>query len=224
MLLLAGLGNPGPGHANQRHNIGFMAVDEIVRRHGFGPWRARFQGLASEGLIAGHKVLVLKPLTYMNNSGHSVGEAVRFFKLPPQSVYIVHDELDLKPGKIKVKLGGGHGGHNGLRSIDAAIGKEYWRIRLGIGHPGDKDRVLGWVLSDFSKIEQKEWLVPLLDAVAAHIDILLGGDDGHFMSKVTHAVFPPPPRAPKPKKPEAGAAPTAETPEAGTAPTTETKE
>ncbi|WP_439515848.1 aminoacyl-tRNA hydrolase [Oceanibaculum nanhaiense] len=230
MLLLAGLGNPGPGHANQRHNIGFMAVDEIVRRHGFGPWRARFQGLASEGLIAGHKVLALKPLTYMNNSGHSIGEAVRFFKLPPQDVFIVHDELDLKPGKIKVKLGGGHGGHNGLRSVDAAIGKEYWRIRLGIGHPGDKDKVLAWVLNDFAKAEQKAWLVPLLDAVAAHIDILLQGegpgrDEGHFMSKVTHAVFPPPPKAPpKPKNPEAGTAPAAETPEAGNAPTPETKD
>ena len=201
MLLLAGLGNPGPGHANQRHNIGFMAVDEIVRRHGFGPWRARFQGLMAEGSIAGEKVLALKPLTYMNNSGQSVGEARNFFKIAPQSVFVIHDELDLVPGKIKVKLGGGHGGHNGLRSIDAAIGKEYWRIRLGIGHPGDKDKVLAWVLNDFAKVEQQTWLVPLLDAVARNFDILLKGDDGHFMSKVSAAVFPPPPKKPKPEKP-----------------------
>lgn len=186
MLLLIGLGNPGAEYARNRHNIGYMAVEDIARRHGFGPWKKRFQGQTCEGTIAGDKVLALVPQTFMNLSGQSVTAALQFFKLKPENVVVIHDELDLPPGKIRVKKGGGHGGHNGLRSIDAHIGKEYWRIRLGIGHPGDKDRVSGYVLHDFAKAEQT-WLDPLLDAVTDAFPLIVQGEPEKFMNKVTLA-------------------------------------
>ncbi len=212
MHLLVGLGNPGPRHAGNRHNIGFMAVDEIVRRHSFGPWRARFQGQAAEGRIGRHKVLALKPETYMNESGQAVGAALRFYKLDPAAVTVLYDEIDLRPGKIKAKLDGGNAGHNGLRSIDAHIGKNYWRVRLGIGHPGDKDLVHAHVLSNFAKAESA-WLVPLLDAVAEEMPGLLDGDDSGFMSRVAHRTAPPKPK-PEPK-PEGDPAPPPDKPEGG---------
>jgi PTH1 family peptidyl-tRNA hydrolase len=186
MLLLVGLGNPGSEYARNRHNIGFMAVDEIVRRHGFGPWRRRFQGQSCDGSVDTEKVLALKPQTFMNVSGQSVGEAMRFFKLTPPDVIVIHDDLDLAPGKVRVKQGGGHGGHNGLRSIDDHIGKEYWRIRLGIGHPGNKDLVHGYVLHDFSKTEQV-WLEPLLDTVAKEFPLMAAGQPEKFASRVAIA-------------------------------------
>jgi peptidyl-tRNA hydrolase, PTH1 family len=199
MLLLVGLGNPGPSYKGNRHNIGFMAVDAVAALHGFGPWRARFQAEACEGRFGDDKVVALKPQTYMNLSGQAVGEAMRFYKLTPAQVFVVHDELDLPAGKLRVKIGGGHGGHNGLRDIDSHIGKDYWRIRLGIGHPGDKNRVTDYVLSDFAKSE-RVWLEPLLDAVAAATPLLLRDKgDSHFLTAVTKAITPPPPpRAPRP--------------------------
>jgi PTH1 family peptidyl-tRNA hydrolase len=203
MLLLVGLGNPGPRHAGNRHNIGFMAVDEIVRRHGFGSWRTRFQSRISEGRIAGEKVLALEPETYMNESGRAVGEAVRFFKLDPETqVIVIYDEIDLKPGKVKVKLGGGAGGHNGIRSIDNHIGRDYRRVRLGIGHPGDKDLVHGHVLQDFAKAETAE-RDKLIDALATELPRLIEGDDSGFMSRLAHIMNPPKPKPPpKPESPQ----------------------
>ncbi len=184
MQLWVGLGNPEPGMARQRHNVGFMALDRIASRHGFSPWRARFRGLVAEGLVAGERVIALKPLTYMNNSGESVQIAASFYKLAPEAVVAFHDELDLAPGKVRVKRGGGAAGHNGLRSMDRMLGSpEYWRVRLGIGHPGDKDRVLGYVLGDFSKQDQV-WLPGLLDAVAEAVPLLAELKAEAFMSKV----------------------------------------
>ncbi len=182
--LWVGLGNPEPGMAANRHNIGFMAIDVIATRHGFSPWRRRFKGLTAEGTIAGTKILALKPLTYMNASGDSVQEAVSFYKLPTDAITAFHDELDLAPGKMRVKKGGGAAGHNGLRSMDRMLGTpDYWRIRLGIGHPGHKDRVLGYVLGNFGA-EDKPWLIPLLDAVADEASLLAQGKHPDFMSKV----------------------------------------
>ena len=198
MRLVVGLGNPGPRHANNRHNIGFMAVDEIVRRYGFGAWRNRFQAQVAEGRIGGEKLLAMEPQTYMNLSGQAVGEALRFYKLEPDEVIVLHDEIDLKPGKVRVKQGGGAGGHNGLRSIDQHIGKDYWRVRLGVGHPGDKDLVHDHVLHDFAKADQ-DWLDKLLDAVAKELPLLLAEDDKTFMSKVNQALAPPRPKPPRPK-------------------------
>ena len=172
MLLIAGLGNPGPKYERNRHNIGFMAVDEVVRRHSFGAWRSRFQSMLGEGAIAGEKILVMKPMTYMNESGRAVGEALRFYKMEPSQVIVIYDELDLKAGKIRVKLGGGNAGHNGLRSIDAHIGNGFRRVRVGIGHPGDRARVHGHVLSDFAKAEQP-MVDRITDAIAAHIPLLV---------------------------------------------------
>lgn len=203
MLLIAGLGNPGPKYERNRHNIGFMAVDEVVRRHSFGVWRARYQSMVAEGNIAGQKVLVIKPMTYMNESGRAVGAALRFFKMDPSQVIVIYDELDLKAGKIRVKQGGGHAGHNGLRSIDAHIGNGFWRVRVGIGHPGDKARVHGYVLSDFAKAEQP-MVERITGAISAHIPLLVEGDEGGFMSRTAHGIFPPPP---KPPRPEGGGAP-----------------
>ncbi len=200
MLLLVGLGNPGPNYAGNRHNIGFMAVDEIVRRHGFGPYKARFRSLVAEGRLAGDKVLVLKPTTYMNESGAAVGEALRFYKLPAENVIVLYDEIDLTPGKVRVKQGGGAGGHNGIRSIDSHIGKDYWRVRIGVGHPGEKDLVERYVLSDFRK-EERPLFEKVVDAVAEAVPLLLEGEDGRFMNKVATIVNPP---TPKPK-PEAAA-------------------
>ena len=184
MLLWVGLGNPEPGMARNRHNIGFMAIDTIAIRHGFAPWRRRFKGLASEGSVAGEKILALKPQTYMNESGASVQQAATFYKLPTEAITAFHDELDLVPGKVRVKRGGGAAGHNGLRSMDRILGTQgYWRVRLGIGHPGNKDRVLGHVLGDFVK-EDRDWLLPLLDAVADAAPLLVQGKPEDFMTKV----------------------------------------
>ncbi|KQT66129.1 MULTISPECIES: aminoacyl-tRNA hydrolase [unclassified Aureimonas] len=183
MLLIVGLGNPGPSYAGHRHNIGFMAVDEIRRRGGFSPWTKKFKGEISEGQIGTEKVLLLKPLTFMNDSGASVGDALRFYKLEPSQVVVVHDELDISAGKVRVKTGGGNGGHNGLRSIDAHIGKDYRRVRLGIGHPGSKERVNGHVLSDFHKVD-REWLDPLIEEIARHADLLVAGEDAQFMNRL----------------------------------------
>lgn len=182
MLLLAGLGNPGQRYAGNRHNIGFLAADAIAARHRFQPWRARFQGDAAEGEIGGEKALLLKPRTFMNESGRSVGEASRFYRIPLPAVVVLHDELDLPPGKLRMKTGGGNAGHNGLRSITASVGNEYRRMRIGIGHPGSKDLVLGYVLNDFAKAEA-DWLTALLDAVADNAD-LLASDDARFQNKV----------------------------------------
>ncbi|MEH6474326.1 MAG: aminoacyl-tRNA hydrolase [Sneathiella sp.] len=195
MILLVGLGNPGKGYVDNRHNFGFMAVDEIIRRHSFSSERIRFQGLVSEGRIGAEKVLVLKPTTFMNDSGRSVNEAARFYKIPPEDIIVIHDELDLPMGKIRTKIGGGHGGNNGIRSIDAYIGKDFKRIRLGIGHPGDKNRVSGHVLKDFSKSE-RSIADKISESVARHIAMMVTGDDAGFMNKITLDIAPP-----KAKKP-----------------------
>lgn len=197
MFLLAGLGNPGRDYARNRHNIGFMAVDEIVRRHDFAGWRAKFQGELAPGFVDGEKVLALKPMTYMNRSGGSVAEAAKFFKVPPERVFVFYDELDLAPGKLRVKKGGGHGGHNGVRDVIAHLGADFWRVRLGIGHPGRKELVHGYVLHDFAKADA-DWLGPLLDAVAGEAPRLLTGDMEGFMSRVAHLA--PPPKQESPKK------------------------
>lgn len=196
MILVVGLGNPGSEYSQNRHNIGFMAADELVRRHSFGPWRAKFQGMLAEGSIDGVKVLALKPMTYMNLSGQSVAAAARFLKIPVEDVVVIHDELDVAPGRVKVKRGGGAGGHNGLKSIDAHLGQNYRRVRLGIGHPGDKDRVSGYVLADFAKAET--WVTPLIDSVAEALPKLLAGDEAGFMNKVAVLTAPPKPKKDKP--------------------------
>lgn len=190
MLLLVGLGNPGPKYEKNRHNIGFMAVDDIVRRHSFGPWKARFQGQIAEGRLGGEKILALKPTTFMNESGRAVGEALRFYKLDAADVIVIYDELDVAPGKIKVKQGGGHGGHNGLRSLDAHIGKDYWRVRLGIGHPGDKSRVHGHVLGDFAKAEMPT-VDRVIDAVSNAIPALIEEGAPAFSTKAALVLKPP---------------------------------
>jgi PTH1 family peptidyl-tRNA hydrolase len=187
MLILAGLGNPGPKYEKNRHNIGFIAVGEIARRWDFGPWRARFQGLACEGTIptrAGAvKVLALKPQTWMNESGRSVGEALKFFKLQPADLVVFHDELDLAPGRFRMKLGGGVAGHNGLRSIGAQIGPDFRRARMGIGHPGHKDRVMGHVLSDFHKVDVP-WVKAMCEACADAAPMLAAGEDERYQAEV----------------------------------------
>jgi PTH1 family peptidyl-tRNA hydrolase len=187
MLLFAGLGNPGARHANNRHNIGFKAVDAVHRAHRFSPFRSRFQGQVAEGLIGDQRVVLLKPITYMNDSGRAVGEAARYYKIGLSEVLVAHDELDLMPAKVRVKSGGGNAGHNGLRSITAHIGNDYRRLRLGIGHPGDKAMVHHYVLSDFSKLEQL-WVGALCDAIADNIDLLIRGDDASFQNKVHTAM------------------------------------
>lgn len=197
MLLLVGLGNPGPEYARNRHNIGFLALDRIVERHGFGPFRSRFQGLAAEGRLDGGKVLALKPLTFVNESGRAAGAAVRFYKLEPADVVVLHDELDLVAGKLRVKRGGGLAGHNGLRSIAAHIGNDFRRVRLGIGHPGEKHKVLRHVLGDFAKADQ-DWLGKFLDAVADAAPSLAAGDDPGFATRVALLVAPPKPKAADP--------------------------
>jgi PTH1 family peptidyl-tRNA hydrolase len=183
MLLLVGLGNPGARHAGNRHNIGFMVVDAIARRHGIGPWRRRFQGLTAEGPIGGERVLLLMPGTFMNESGRAVSEAVRFYKLGLGEVVVVHDEIDLPPAKVRVKTGGGVAGHNGLRSISAQIGNDYRRVRIGVGHPGVKELVHPHVLSDFSKHE-KPWVEALCGIVADDVELLVRGQDASFQNKV----------------------------------------
>lgn len=203
MLLVVGLGNPGPEYANNRHNIGFMAVDMVVRRHSFGSPRHRFQGECYEGRVGGEKVLALKPLTYVNRSGDAVGAAVRFYKLAPDQVVVIHDELDLAPGKLRVKTGGGTAGHNGLRSIDAHIGPDFHRVRIGIGHPGDKDLVADYVLRDFAKSDLA-WAEPLLDALAEALPLLVENDAGGFMNKVALLTQPPQRKTGQQKKSETG--------------------
>lgn len=191
MKLFVGLGNPGDKHARNRHNVGFMAIERIAERHGLGPWRKRFSGLAADGEIGGARVLALKPETYMNESGQSVGAAMRFLKLAESDVLVFHDEIDLAPGKLKLKVGGGNAGHNGLRSLTAHIGNDYARVRIGVGHPGAKELVHGWVLRDFAKADS-EWLEPLLDAIADAAGRLAKGDDARFLTDVTRALRPPP--------------------------------
>lgn len=191
MLLFVGLGNPGAEYAGHRHNVGFMTADAIAGRHGFSPWRKRFQGLTADGTIGDEKIVLLKPQTYMNNSGRSVGEAMRFFKLAPDAVWVFYDELDLAPGKLRVKRGGGAGGHNGIRDIDQHVGNDYLRVRLGIGHPGAKELVTPYVLGDFFKAEL-EWRDALLAAVAEEAPKLLEDDTGaRFTSAVALRYRPP---------------------------------
>lgn len=190
MKLFVGLGNPGGKYAGNRHNIGYMALDRIAEDHGFPPWRTKFQGSLSEGRLGSDKIVLLKPETFMNRSGQSVGEAMRFFKLEPADVVVFHDELDLAPGKCRVKTGGGHAGHNGLRSIHAHIGTEYDRVRLGIGHPGHKDRVSPYVLSDFAKADAA-WLDDLLRGIGDGAPALAAGDTGRFMNAVALRTAPP---------------------------------
>ena len=183
MLLFVGLGNPGAEHAGHRHNVGFMALHAIAAHHGIVPWRRRFQGVAAEGTIGPERVLLLKPGTYMNESGRAVAEAVRFYKIPPHDTLVFHDEIDLAPGKVRVKIGGGTAGHNGLRSISAHIGNEYRRVRIGVGHPGDKDLVEHYVLSPFSKSE-RAWVETLCEIIAENAALLARGEDATFQNKV----------------------------------------
>lgn len=192
-LLLVGLGNPGAQYAKNRHNAGFIVVDEIHAAHPFGPWKARFDGLLSEGLLAGRKTYLLKPQTFMNLSGNSVGPAMRFYKLPLPALVVIHDEIDLAAGKIRVKTGGGDAGQNGLRSITATLGPNYRRVRLGVGHPGEKARVVGHVLADFSK-DDIGWLKPLVGAMVEAAPLLAKDDDAGFMSKVALLTAPPKPK------------------------------
>ncbi len=202
MKLFVGLGNPGGKYAQNRHNIGFMALDRIAQDHGFAPWRRKFQGQISEGRLGGEKIALLKPETFMNLSGQSVGEAMRFYKLDPSDVTVFHDELDLAPGKCRVKTGGGHAGHNGLRSIHQHITPEYNRVRLGIGHPGRKELVARYVLHDFAKADQ-DWLDDLLRGISDGADDLARGDTGRFMNAVALRTAPPRSSTSKPamKKP-----------------------
>lgn len=190
MRLFVGLGNPGAKYAGNRHNIGFMALDRIAADHGFGPWRKAFHGLVAEGRLGLEKVVLLKPETFMNLSGQSVQGAVTFYKLALNEVTVFHDELDLAPGKTRVKTGGGHAGHNGLRSIHQHLGEAYHRVRLGIGHPGDKDRVAAYVLHDFAKADQ-EWLDDLLRGLSDGADALAAGDAAKFMNAVSLRTNPP---------------------------------
>lgn len=198
MRLIVGLGNPGQKYLLNRHNIGFMALDVLVGRHDFSGWEKKFKGLVCDGVLGGEKVLLLKPQTWMNLSGESVQAAAAFYKIKPEDIVVFHDELDLAPGKLRVKKGGGAAGHNGLRSIDEHLGKDYWRVRLGIGHPGVKDYVSPWVLGNFTQEEQDEWLVPLLSAIGEHAPRLAAGDHDGFMSKVAQELQPP--KAEKEKK------------------------
>jgi PTH1 family peptidyl-tRNA hydrolase len=183
MKLIVGLGNPGKTYARHRHNVGFMALERIAARHGLGPWKKRYRGLVAEGLIGGRRVMLLMPQTYMNDSGQAVGEAQRYLKIPERDVYVLHDEIDLAPAKLKVKAGGGNAGHNGLRSITAHVGNDYARVRIGVGHPGAKELVHGYVLHDFSKADQA-WLEPMLDAIAEAAGRLAAGDDARFLTDV----------------------------------------
>jgi peptidyl-tRNA hydrolase, PTH1 family len=202
MLLLVGLGNPGADYANNRHNVGFMAVDAIHRRFAFPPFRKKFEGEASEGSLGEERALILKPMTYMNDSGRSVAAAARFYKIEPADIVVIHDEIDLAPGKLRAKTGGGVAGHNGLRSIAAHLGPDFRRVRIGVGHPGDKDRVHGHVLSDFAKAD-REWLEKILDAIAQAAPALASRNDADFATKLGLILKPPKPKqdVAKEKKP-----------------------
>jgi PTH1 family peptidyl-tRNA hydrolase len=191
MRLVVGLGNPGARYARNRHNVGFMAVDAIARRHGVAGFRSRFRGELAEGAIGGAKRLLLKPQTFMNASGEAVAGAARFFKISPAEIVVIHDEIDLRPGKLRVKCGGGNAGHNGLRSIDALLGADFWRVRIGVGHPGIKELVHPYVLQNFASEEMTLWVAPLLDAVAETIGLLLSGAPDAFMSEVARRFAPP---------------------------------
>jgi PTH1 family peptidyl-tRNA hydrolase len=195
MKLFVGLGNPGSQYARNRHNVGFMTVDAIAREHGFGPWKRKFQGHAADGEMAGEKVLLLKPDTYMNESGRAVGEAARFLKIEEQDIVVFYDEIDLAPGKLKVKTGGGNAGHNGLRSISAHLGNDYVRVRIGVGHPGVKELVARWVLNDFAKADEA-WLAPLLDAIGKAAPRLVRNDQSRFLTDVAKDLG----QAPDPRK------------------------
>jgi PTH1 family peptidyl-tRNA hydrolase len=183
MVLFVGLGNPGARYAGNRHNIGFMAVDAIARRHDIAPWRRRFHGAAAEGTVGAHRVLILKPETYMNESGNAVAEALHFFKTPLRDLVVLHDEIELPPAKLRVKLGGGNAGHNGLRSISAHVGNDYRRVRLGVGHPGVKELVQPHVLSDFAKSD-RPWVEALCEIVAENAELLAKGEDATFQNRV----------------------------------------
>jgi PTH1 family peptidyl-tRNA hydrolase len=196
-LLIAGLGNPGPQYARHRHNAGFMIADALHDHYRFGPWRAKFEGMLSEGTLGGRKTWLLKPMTYMNDSGVSVGPAIRFFKLPLTALVVIHDEIDLAAQKLRVKTGGGDAGNNGLRSITATLGPDYRRVRVGVGHPGEKGRVHGHVLGSFSKAEL-EWFVPMVEAIVDAAPLLARDDDAGFMNKVA-VTLNPPAKNPKPK-------------------------
>ncbi len=198
MKLFVGLGNPGGKYARNRHNIGFMALDQIAADHGFSPWKSKFQGQICEGKLGHEKVLLLKPETFMNLSGQSVTAAMKFYKLTPDDVTVLHDELDLAPGKCRVKQGGGHAGHNGLRSIHQHIGAEYGRVRLGIGHPGHKDAVAGYVLRDFPKADEG-WLDDLMRGISDGAAQLAAGDGGKFMNAVSLRTAPARSSGSKPK-------------------------
>src|SRR6201986_2446322 len=183
MLLLVGLGNPGERSVGNRHNIGFMALQAIAKRHGIGPWRRRFQGVACEGPIGGERALLLLPGTFMNESGRAVAEAAHFYKLPLAAIPGLHEELDLRPAKVRVKVGGGIAGHNGLRSISEHVGNDYRRVRIGVGHPGNKDLVHGYVLNDFAKSE-RPWVDALITILAENVELLARGEDASFQNKV----------------------------------------
>jgi len=189
--LLIGLGNPGARYARNRHNVGFMAVEAIARRFGVSGFRSRFKGELAEASIGGERVLLLKPQTYMNASGEAVGDAARFFKISLEDVIAIHDEIDLRPGKLRVKRGGGSAGHNGLRSIDALLGPDYWRVRIGVGHPGIKELVQPYVLQNFTEDERTAWVEPLLAAIAETIPLLISGAPDAFMSEVARRSAPP---------------------------------
>src|SRR5216684_5272991 len=183
MLLFVGLGNPGSRYAGNRHNIGFMVVDAIAKRHGFPPWRRRFQGVAAEGPLGGERVLMLLPGTFMNDSGRAVAEATHFYKLGLPDIVVFHDEIDLPPAKVRVKTGGGVAGHNGLRSISSYVGNDYRRVRIGVGHPGIKDLVYPYVLGNFTKEEQL-WVEALCDIIADNAVMIITGEDSAFQNKV----------------------------------------
>jgi peptidyl-tRNA hydrolase, PTH1 family len=196
MRLVVGLGNPGPRYARNRHNVGFMAIDAIARRHRFAAFRNRFKGELSETPIGGERVMLFKPQTFMNASGEAVGEAARFYKISAPDIIVIHDEIDLRPGKLRVKRGGGSAGHNGLRSIDAIVGPDYWRVRIGVGHPGVKELVQPYVLQNFPSEDVNEWVGPLLHAVAETIPLFLSGAPHAFMSEVARRTPSPPSSSP----------------------------
>ncbi|MCC6981999.1 MAG: aminoacyl-tRNA hydrolase [Bauldia sp.] len=230
MLLLVGLGNPGPKYSRHRHSVGFRIADAIHARHRFGPWKKNFSAEIAEADIAGERVLLMKPTTYMNESGRAVAEAMRFYKLEPGNVVVIYDELDLPPGKTRIKTGGGAAGHNGIRSVAASIGLDFRRLRVGIGHPGHRELVHGYVLHDFAKADEA-WLVPLIDAIAENVPLLVRGEDNSFANRLHAATKgpdepeagggPPAPKRPPPKKGPDGSAdasPPAAPPEAGEGP------